>query len=828
MNDKNKKTILLVEDEVIIAMSESIDLKKFGYKVITANSGEEAIKVFKDNINIELILMDIDLGNGLDGTETANLILKERIIPVVFLSSHTEFEVVEKTEKITSYGYVVKNTGITVLDASIKMAFKLFESNKNIIESEIRYRRLFETAQDGIIILDAETGMIMDINPFLVKLIGYSHETFLGKTIWDIGFLKDIIKNKEKFLELQKEGYIRYEDLPLETAKGNSINVEFVSNSYFTNHKKIIQCNIRDITERTKKENALIESEQDFRKLFEEHSAVKLIIDPETGNIFNANIAASKYYGWPLEELRKMNIMQINTSSHEDVLVTLKKAEDHKDIIFETSHKMADGTIRNVAVFTNTIKMAGKEYLHEVIIDITEQKTAENNLKNSEKKYRTVVEQASDAIFVINNKGQYVEVNNVACIMLGYSREELLNLTINDISNPAENISILNEIYKGLTVLHELILIRKDGSFITVEMNAKMLPDDRIQGICRDITERKQMEKSLKESEVRFRRLFENAPIGVFYATVPGKVIMLNNEYARIMGYDTPEELKEKINNSSIESSIYFDQNERTRILKKAGEKPGDWVKSEIIYRRKDGTGIFANLHIRILPDNTDQLEGFVEDISERKKEEEIIKSLLTEKELLFKEVHHRIKNNMNTIKGLLSLQADTLKEPSAIEALNDAGNRVQSILLLYNKLNYSDFHLEVSIKEYLPVLVNEIVANFPNSKSVKLDIKADDFMLKPKVVQPLGLIINELLTNIMKYAFKGVNNGLIKVSVLLKDYLVKVIVEDNGIGMLESVGFDNSPGFGLKLVAMMVQQIDGTIRAERGNGTKIILEFEK
>jgi PAS domain S-box-containing protein len=120
--------------------------------------------------------------------------------------------------------------------------------------SEIRYRRLFETTKDGILILDGETGMIVDVNPFLVEMLGFSHEQFMGKRIWEIGFFKDIVKNKANFLELQQKEYIRYEDLPLETADGRRIDVEFISNIYRVGHQKVIQCNIRDITERKQAE----------------------------------------------------------------------------------------------------------------------------------------------------------------------------------------------------------------------------------------------------------------------------------------------------------------------------------------------------------------------------------------------------------------------------------------------------------------------------------------------------------------------------------------------------------------------------------------------
>jgi PAS domain S-box-containing protein len=116
--------------------------------------------------------------------------------------------------------------------------------------SETRYRRLFETAQDGIIILDADTGEIFDINPFLIEMLGYPHEALLGKRLWEIGAFRDIEASKAAFLELQSEGYVRYEDLPLETRDGGHIDVEFVSNVYLVNHRKVIQCNIRDITQR--------------------------------------------------------------------------------------------------------------------------------------------------------------------------------------------------------------------------------------------------------------------------------------------------------------------------------------------------------------------------------------------------------------------------------------------------------------------------------------------------------------------------------------------------------------------------------------------------
>jgi PAS domain S-box-containing protein len=274
MDIKGQKTILLVEDETIIAMNDSIKLKEYGYNVIHVLTGQKAVETVNDNKNeIDLILMDINLGGGIDGTEAAKIILEEHDIPLLFLSSYTDREIVDRTENVTSYGYVVKN-GISVLDASIKMAFRLHEAYQDLKKQKLkveakenrlrmfekRYHRLFESAKDGILILNADNGMIVDVNPYLIKMLGYTKEQFLKKNIWDISAFKNIDYSKQLYKELQDKDYIRYEDLPLETSDGKQIHVEFVSNVYLVDNERVIQCNIRDITERKKYEKTLTDN----------------------------------------------------------------------------------------------------------------------------------------------------------------------------------------------------------------------------------------------------------------------------------------------------------------------------------------------------------------------------------------------------------------------------------------------------------------------------------------------------------------------------------------------------------------------------------------
>jgi diguanylate cyclase (GGDEF)-like protein/PAS domain S-box-containing protein len=134
---------------------------------------------------------------------------------------------------------------------------KLCQRISELEISETRYRRLFETTQDGILLLDADTGQITEVNPFLIKILGYSHKEFLNKKLWEIGLFKDIAPSKAAFSKLQKKGYIRYEDLPLETQYGHKIEVEFISNVYLVKGKKVIQCSIRDITDHKRMEKKI-------------------------------------------------------------------------------------------------------------------------------------------------------------------------------------------------------------------------------------------------------------------------------------------------------------------------------------------------------------------------------------------------------------------------------------------------------------------------------------------------------------------------------------------------------------------------------------------
>ena len=168
-------------------------------------------------------------------------------------------------------------------------------AENDLKKSELQYRRLFETAQDAILILDGDTGEVIDANKFILDMLGYPLEYFIGKHLWELGFIKDKSIAQQAFTELKTNGYIRYEDIPLETKDGRSINVEFISNVYLVGDKKIIQCNIRDITVHGKTDELLRESEARYRTLAEAIPD-QIFIDGRDDTIQYVNSAALELF----------------------------------------------------------------------------------------------------------------------------------------------------------------------------------------------------------------------------------------------------------------------------------------------------------------------------------------------------------------------------------------------------------------------------------------------------------------------------------------------------------------------------------------------------
>ncbi len=282
------------------------------------------------------------------------------------------------------------------------------KKQSTLLDSEIRYRRLFEAARDGILILDADTGKIEDINPFLLNLLGYSREDLIGKNLWEIGLFKDIDASKKAFLKLQSEKYIRYEDLPLLTTKGRIINVEFVSNVYLVENHHVIQCNIRDITDRKRVEEDLKVHTEEIDDLYNNAPCGYHSLD-NNGSFVRINNTELLWIGYSREEIiNKMKLSDILTPESQKIFEEnfreLKRRGFLKNQKLEIIGK--EGKIIPVLIDSSAIYDTSGNFImsRSSVFDITNLKRAETALEAANVLLEQKIKERTAQLAKINEK----------------------------------------------------------------------------------------------------------------------------------------------------------------------------------------------------------------------------------------------------------------------------------------------------------------------------------------------------------------------------------------------------------------------------------------
>jgi PAS domain S-box-containing protein len=371
--------------------------------------------------------------------------------------------------------------------------------------SETSYRRLFEEAKDGILILDVDTGRINDVNPFLFNLLGFSRSEMVGKTVGELSPFKDLESNKAMLERLQENGYVRYENLPMETRDGRRIAVEFVSNVYQAGDHNVIQCNVRDITERK-----AAEKERSRLAAITECSDDAIIGKDLNGIITSWNKGAENIFGYTAAEMVGISIMQSIPTDRQDeekhILGKIKSGEkvDH----FETRRQTKEGHLIEVSITASPIKDATGMVVgaSQVVRDITERRHAENALRASETSYRRLFEAAKDGILILDvDTGRINNVNPFLFNLLGFSREEMVGKTVGELSpfrDIESNKVMLERLQKDGYVRYEnLPMETRDGRRMAVEFVSNVYQADNhdvIQCNVRDITERKHAEDEIR------------------------------------------------------------------------------------------------------------------------------------------------------------------------------------------------------------------------------------------------------------------------------------------------------------------------------------------
>jgi diguanylate cyclase (GGDEF)-like protein/PAS domain S-box-containing protein len=304
---------------------------------------------------------------------------------------------------------------------------------------------------------------------------------------------------------------------------------------------------MQDLTTHRRAEKELQESEARYQSLFKKNQAAMLMIDPETAAIIDANLGACVFYGYPYEKILKLNMTDIDTLTTEEVKTEMQRALSEQQNHFYHRHRLANGQIRDVEVYSHPLFMRGKQLLYSIIHDITERKEAEEALRQSEEKYRTILESIEEGYCEVDLAGNFTFFNDSMCRIFGYPKEELMgmnNQQYTDQENAKKLYQAFQQVYRTGEPQrgYEYEIIRRDGTKRYVETSASLRKDALgnpigFRGIARDITERKQFERVLQQERETFFSILQKEPYGALLIDADDTFLYINPEFTAITGY---------------------------------------------------------------------------------------------------------------------------------------------------------------------------------------------------------------------------------------------------------------------------------------------------
>ena len=442
------------------------------------------------------------------------------------------------------------------------------------------------------------------------------------------------------------------------------------------------------------------------------------------------------------------------------------------------------------------------------------------------------LEAAPDAIVVVDTHGRVAIVNQLAESMFGYTRDELIGQAIEilvperySVRHVRERSAYFREPRtRPMGAGRELSGRRKDGTEFFVEISLSPLVTDAgtlVISIIRDTTQRRQ-------AESKFRGLLESAPDGIVVVDRSGRIAIVNSQTERLFGYSREELIgkpveilvPERFDRHTSHRDGFF-QDPRVRPMGSGRELFG---------RRADGTEF--PVEISLSPIETEEgtlVSAAIRDISERKLAETQLRNSLKEKEVLLKEIHHRVKNNLQIVSSMLNLQMDQISDPAALELFQESQSRVRSIALFHEKLYQSKDLAQLDIAEYLKGLTAGLFATYGvDPDRLSLSVRAEDIPLSVDSAISCGLIVNELVSNSLKHAFPDRRTGMVEVILRADGRMAVLEVHDDGVGFPAGFDFRNASTLGLKLVSILTDQIRGSIDVQSLPGSRFIIRFDR
>ena len=731
-------------------------------------------------------------------------------------------------------------------------------TKQELFESEERFRLLAESALEGIVL--SANSVIIDTNEQFVKMFGYkSRNEIIGKNIDELVNPDDRKLVEDKIREPNPEPY----QVVCLKKDGTPIIIKSKGRIIPYGGRSIRISVLSDITEQKENEKNLKQSEERYRHLFENNLAA-VFRSEVGGSLVEVNQALVDIFGYDsLEELKKTKAQNLYYSLHdrEIYINELKKNGFVKN--FQMRMKKKDGSeiwiLENVQLVKDL--KTGKEFIEGTLIDITETKRIQQALQEREENYKSLIEHTPDGILIHDEKGETIFANPAALKMIGIaSLDDVKEKNLFGYVLPQYHDKIrgrkegMNEGKDAPFV--EIKIRRVDGQIIEVETKTNRityLGKKAVEVVLHDFSlqrqlEREQMRYQLEEESNRelkreiaahirtrqrlnanqkyIRLLIDSSLDMIFACDENGKITEINTAAQRTFGYKSEEVLGKHI------SILYHDKGHSERI--------GDLIfqdgnyKGEAEHIKKNGETFQAYISASLLKNDKGEIIGTMSisrDITSIKEaEEQLIKSV-HEKEILLKEIHHRVKNNMQVISSILKLQSAYVKDKKTVELLNECRNRISSMAFIHASLYMTKDFANINFADYVSNIAGNLQQSYMGGdKKILMKIDVPKVNLHIDDAIPCGLIINELLSNAFKYAFVKKKKGTVGISVKVKKENIILAIWDDGAGFPKKVDYKNTESLGLQLVISLAEQLRGRIKlnTKPGEGTKFILAFRR
>ncbi|MEG3936074.1 MULTISPECIES: PAS domain S-box protein [unclassified Microcoleus] len=687
-------------------------------------------------------------------------------------------------------------------------------------------------------------GRVTKANDALIAQYGGTREEFIGRTLYS--FLShDLTGSREIIKQFFDAGRIHIEN-ENRTFDGVPVWIEGDYICIYDSHGRIIGYFgvQRDISDRKKAEATLRDSEERFRATVEQ-AAVGITHPDATGRYLRVNQKFCDIVGYTASELLSRTWMDVTYP--EDIDADL---EQNKQLFagqidsFKMEKRLLhkDGTVVWVNITVSLIQepLSGAVYNLVVTEDISDRKKTEAALKESEERFRELAENIESVFWMVNVQPQeiiyispaYEKIWGRSCADLYANRRFFADsLHPEDrervIANLTRQIESEDEIEYRIVRLDGKIRWIRDRAFPIRNQSGKVY---RIVGIAVDITAGKQAEKTIRESEERFRQLAENIQDSFWLMSADfTDLLYLSPTYEQIWGrsreelYADPLKMMEWVH---PEDKLLLEE-AMGRVLQ------GESTNTEYRIFLPDGTIRWVCDRAFPIYDESGKIyriAGIAEDISDRKCTEARIQAALREKEVLLKEIHHRVKNNMQVISSLLQLQAQYIEDEPTLALFEESQTRIHSMALIHEQLYQSEHLDRIALPPYVENLVANLYQSFGcGNTAIQFNLNLDPIYLNIETAIPCGLIINEVVSNSLKYAFSKSAKGEINIEFKeLSFQELQLIIQDNGSGFPAGFDVENPETLGLRLVRMLSCQLDASIAIDSQCGTCYTLIFKE